>query len=211
MVDSTGETKTAAMFKLIRRLFLLGAALLVVIVLGRESIAIWIAEDALEELTGFQIVIGRFDLKLNKPILIAREVTLRNPKGVYREPIAMKIDLIEAEYEPSSFLRRKPHFQRLTVQISEVAAVKNIDGQMNIQRLQRQAVRADPRGGPGALKIDEFVLSIDRILYFNERRENSKPEICLANARNQIHKNISNPEDLKRLVLDQIIQSLPNQ
>ena len=197
------------MLKLLRRLFLLSIVLVGAIILARENIGIWIAEDALEELTGFRIVIGRLNIKLNKPMLIAQEVTLRNPKGLYREPLAMKIDRIEAEYEPSSFLRGKPHFQRLNLQISDAIAVKNTDGQVNLNRLRLPAVRADPRGEPRACKIDEFVLSMDRILYLNEQRENSQPEVYPVNARNEIHRHIHDPEDIKRLVRDRINHALP--
>jgi len=193
----------------IRRLLLTAVVIVVLFILGRNTIGVWIVEGKLKKATGFSTNIEFLNIKLTQPRLMAREITITNPKDLCNEPRAMKIDLLEVDYKPASIFQRKPHFEKLVIDISEVVAVKNTRGELNLRRLQCQKSEADEKTATSDIQIDELVLSLGTVLYIDERREGARPVVYHIQAKNRAYRNIQHKDEIKSLVMNLVIQSVP--
>ncbi len=182
--------------------------LLLIALFSRNIIGVWVTERTLQKLTGLSVKIEALDIKWTFTRVIARQVTILNPPKEYREPRAVEIRLLDAEFKPFSILRQEPHFTKLTIDIPVVVAVRSAGGEINLKRLQSQEKTENPAAS-GKFMIEEFVISLGQVLYSNERENPAKTTVYKVNAQNQTYRNISNPEDVKRLVMNMVIRSLP--
>lgn len=182
--------------------------LLVIGLLSRNIIGVWVTERTLRKLTGLSVKIKALEIKWTFTRVIARQVTILNPPGEYREPRAVEIRLLDGEFKPFSILRQKPYFTKLTIDIPVVVAVRSAGGEINLKRLQSQETAKNPTASRKFM-IDEFVISLGEVLYSDEKRNPAKPIVFKVNAQNQTYRNISDPEDVKRLVMNMVIRSLP--
>src|SRR5690348_1934047 len=96
------------MFKFIRRLIFFLLILIVVLVLGRNLIGALALEIALQEITHAPVSIDSMHIPLFSPHVTVRDLVIRNPKGGFKEPVALKINSLEFDYEPASFSRLRP-------------------------------------------------------------------------------------------------------
>jgi hypothetical protein len=192
------------MFKFIRRIIYFLILVVVFVVFFRQNIGIWITQDALEKITGLPATITVFDIKLNHFQVVARNVMMHNPKQGYQEAVAMKIPLMETYYDLPSLWSNEPHFEKLVINIDQVIAVKNSQGELNLERMRSNRSQPERK-----FRIDELVLSIGDVIYVDEQHSSSKPLIYKIHARNKIYKNITSSEEVKKIVLNLILKSLP--
>ena len=164
---------------------------------------------ALERTTGFVAQIHSLNIHLTQPRCTALDVTIENPRDLCKEPVALRIDLLELDYKPGSILGRKPHFRRIVLNISEVIAVKNAQGELNLRRLQRARDDSGPGAKPADLQVDELVLSIGTLRYVDERRENPNPAIYKIEVKDRVYNNIQSSEDIKAIVTNLVAESAP--
>ncbi|MBI4024439.1 MAG: hypothetical protein HY360_05620 [Verrucomicrobia bacterium] len=201
------------MFKWIRRLFFLVIALAAAgfsaIVLGRNSVGVWMTRNAIEHATGFSVTIGSLDIQLTRPRLIAKDIIIHNPKGAYKEPLAMKIQRLDAVYDPLSFLRGEPHLRKLAIDISEVKAVKNAQGELNLKRLQGSSPSNPNPDADDRFRIDELAISLGTVVCLDEGRGMTRPKTYKVNAKNRVYRNIQRRAEIKKLVLNLLVESLP--
>jgi len=199
-------------FRLIRKLPLIILVIVVITILARNALGRWIAKSALEKWTGFPVAIDQFSIKLNQPLVIVRDITLHNPQSFYQEPRAIKINLIEAYYDLNSLSHKELHLRQLVLDIAEIVAVKNKNGELNLKQFQHPTSYNNSSSFKPIkkFKIDEVVLSIGEILYFNERYNNPELKTYKINIKNRRYQNINTPEDIKKLIMNLTIQSLPN-
>ena len=195
------------MKKIIRNLLIVTLVLLVGGLLCRNIIGIWVTERTLTKITGLSVKIKALDIKLTFTGVTARQITMLNPEG-YREKRAMEIALLDADFDPFSFLRKEPHFKKITLDIPVVVAVRNAAGEINLKRLQTEQ-KAESAGSPTRFKIDEFVISLGEVQYINEGSDSSQPMVYKVNAKDRTYRDLSSPEDVKKLVMNLIITSLP--
>jgi len=175
---------------------------------SRNVIGVWLTVRTLEKLTGLSVKIKALDIKWTFTRVIAQQVTILNPQGEYRERRAVEIRLLDAEFEPLSLLRQEPHFKKIIIDIPTVVAVRSPGGEINLKRLQSDEREKKPTAST-KFKIDEFVISLGKVLYFNEKENPAKPVVFQVDAQNQTYRNITDPEDVKKLVMNMIIKSLP--
>ena len=200
------------MFKLVRRLLLAILVIGIIAMIARNTIGIWIGENILEHLTGFPTTIDQLEIKLNKPFLVARGVTISNPKGIYGEPRAIKIHRLEASYNLNTLFNTELHLLQLAIDIDSVIVVKSMNGELNLRRL------CYPNSNPPIstskpirkLKIDELALSIGEIGYLDESFHHPELKTYKIHIKNRIYKNLNNVEDVKKMVVHLVIQSLAN-
>ncbi len=196
------------MLKFIRRTVLILTVLVVLAVLMRNTIGTWIAESALEKATGFSVKIESLDIKWTFTHVSVKGVTVLNPINQYKERRAMTIGLLDASFDPFSFLYGEPHFKELTIDIPEVVAVRNANSEINLKRLQNK--NGNQATSSKKLKIDGFVLSLGKVVYIDEKREPPKTMIYQIDAKNRVYQNISSSQDIKKLVMNLVIESLPH-
>ncbi len=200
------------MFKFVRRLLMGIVALFVILLLARNVIGGWIAKGAIQRLTGFQTHIGQLNIRLTRPEIIARDVAVRNPPDAFREHRAMEINRIETVYHPTAFLQRKLHFQKLILDISQVMAVKNASGEINLKRLQSKASASGQDATSkesSRFQIDELVISIGDVLYTDEKRGTAQPKVYRMNVKNRVYRNIKSSEQVKRIVSELMLEQVP--
>jgi hypothetical protein len=190
------------MFKWIFRSVLLLALILLVLILSRQTFGIWMTQRSIENVTSFAATISVMDIKLTRFQVVAKEISVHNPKGFCREPLVMKMNLVETYYEPLSLMSGEPHFEKLVIDINEVIVVRNLQGELNVQRLRKSK-------SSKKFQIDELILSLGKILYIDEKKDPTQPSTYVVNARNRSYKNIKSASDINKIVLNLVIRSSP--
>lgn len=198
------------MFKLIRRFIFLTVVLLVVIVVWRNSLGAFFAGGILKKITGFPTVVSHLEIKLTRPVLIMRDITLQNPNSSYKEPRAANISLLEMDYDPASLFGEEIHLQRLALDLSEVVIVRNARGEFNLIQLKHPSGTSHSSGSTKKVRIDEMLLSIGEVLYLDESQDNPQFKTYKIHVKNRSYRNIRGAEDMKRIVVDLLIQSVPD-
>ena len=195
------------MFRFIRKLVFLLFFFVIILVVGRNTIGAWIVESSFKRMTGFPTTIGYLNFALTQPYFIIRDITVRNPEDRYQETRAIKMNLLESDYELASFFRDEIHFQKLVLDIKEIVAVRNAHGEINLRQLQKNVNSSHP--SEGKFKVDELALSLEDVLYVDEKQVNHESKLYKVNIKNRIYKNIQRPKDIQKVVLNLVAQTLP--
>jgi uncharacterized protein involved in outer membrane biogenesis len=195
------------MFKIIRRILLVVLILIGLLVLMRNQIGIWITQSKLQKVTSFPATISGLDIKLTRFHVVARDIVIHNPKDLYQEPLAMKIHLFEGYYAPTSFLGSEPHFEKISLDIPEIVVVKNQNGEINLKRIQNH--RKNQTAADSKFQIDELVLSVGKITYLDETKQPVETKTYQVNLRDRSYENLRSSEDIKKVVLNVVTRSLP--
>ena len=124
--------------KLIRNLIIIVVLLVVGLYYFRNTIAKNAVEVAAKEMTGFPLEIGSVDIGLLTGTLEVRDLKMMNP-AEFHGGTFVSLPLVRVDYDTISFLRRAPHIKELTVNVAEVALVKNEKGETNATVLQNKA------------------------------------------------------------------------
>ncbi len=195
------------MFKFIRRLLLAIAVLLLILFFARNRIGVWVTENTLEKFTGLSVRIQYVDIRWSFSHMIAHGVTILNPWDEFHERQAINIDSLEATFDPLSILRGKPHFQNVTIDISEVWIVRNAKGDFNLKRLQ--ASHDQKKEKESSMLIDELTLSLGNVNYLDEKQDHPKPRVYEVHAKNRVYKNVHSPDQVKSIAMNLILRALP--
>lgn len=137
------------MKKLLFKLALGVAVLLVLAYLARNLFVRVGVEAAVERLTGFPLVIGSVNLTPFANQLDVRDLRLLNPEP---SPERLFLDLprLYVEYDPVSFFSRTSHLRELRLDVRQLIVVKTAKGVSNLSRLRGAVAPAPAPASPPA-------------------------------------------------------------
>jgi uncharacterized protein involved in outer membrane biogenesis len=124
------------MKKLLVRILVVMAALVVVAFLLRNVIARSAVEAGVKHRTGFPIEIGSVDLGVFGGTIEVQNLKLMNPPEQFPEKMFVDLPKLRVDYHTLSMLTGSPHIKEVSVNVTEVVIVKNAKGQTNAQVLQ---------------------------------------------------------------------------
>ncbi len=194
------------MLKFLFKSILWLTVILTVGVLGRHQLATWATQGALRQLTDSPNSIDHLRIDLLQPRVIAQDIVIRNPKGAYQEAVAAKISSMEADYDIRSLLNRQPRIRKLTLEVYEVNVVRNPLGEVNLQTIEQSSTS----GIACTLRVDELILSMQNVRYFDEQQNAAAPLGFKAHIYHQRFTDIPNATELKKLICHLASQSLPS-
>ena len=125
------------MRKLLTRIIIGLAVLVVVLFLARNFIARKSAEIGITKVTGFPLQIGAVDIGLFSGQLKVDNLKLTNPPE-FKDPRFVDLPQFKIDYVTFSMLRGAPHIKELVVNVNEVVVVKNDKGHTNATMIQEK-------------------------------------------------------------------------
>jgi uncharacterized protein involved in outer membrane biogenesis len=194
--------------RIIFRLLALGVVLIIIFVLARNTIGTWISTSLMEKATNFPSSIAFLDIQLMHPRVIAREISLLNPRESFQEPIAAKLNRVEMDYEPIALFQGSPHLYKLLFDLENVTIVRNSEGQINLFLLKNSS---NTNSSDRMVQIDELTLSLNHLTYLDESKLGHKPSIYTLHSKPKTYKNIKSTADVKKILYKFIVDSLPEE
>jgi hypothetical protein len=196
-------------FKWLFRLFLLAAALVIVLLLSLNSILRVFIEHQIRAQTGMDAEVGRFSLGLAEPTVTIQNLRLYNPPSFGGTPF-LDIPEIHVEYDRAALARHEIHVTLLRFNLGELDIVKNQAGQTNIFSLGL-SLPSKKSVGNGAAKfkkqtgfdfkgIDVLNVSVGTAKYI-DLQDQRRDRIKKIGIEDSVIKNVKSREDLAGLAL----------
>ncbi len=187
------------MIRLLFRITLILLLLAGTLILGRNTLALWLMNRTLEQSTGLSMESEFINISLTRPRFAARDVTLYNPKSGFRERVAMKIPFLELDYNPLDLFRGNPHFSRVVVDVAQLNLVENATGHDNLEGLRKNR----------KFQIDQLEFSLGTASLFNEKILNRAPYLVKVGVKNRIYKNVYDTAGVEKIVTDLVRRAIP--
>jgi hypothetical protein len=161
--------------KLIMKLVMLLAAVLVVLLLARNVVVKAAVENGVRIVTGMPLSLGKLDLNFQKSFIDLEELIVKNPSG-FHDTSLVEIPKIFVEYGLSDILKGKAHLKILEFNMRQFTVVKNEKGELNLDRLKAlqgtqkapaQTTKPKPKAPakPMPVQIDMMRLKIGKVVY----------------------------------------------
>jgi len=194
--------------KLWKKIVLIGAALLLVLiiglVLGRNAIARSSLERAVSESTGFPVTVGSVDIPLSFNAVNVRGIAVSNPPE-FEDKNFVDLPQIEASGGFATVLGT-PHISEMTLNLKSVVICRNAKGEWNSMKL----VGMNSSSG-SKYKIDSLHLKIGSVVV---RDNTAKPatEKSYPLDIDSTYKNVTSANDVMRLIFFSMLMKgkLPN-
>jgi len=186
------------MMRLIKWLFILVVVLVAIVVglvLSKDSIARAAAEQQIRARTGMDVKIGRFSIGLLSPVVTIQNLRLYNTPEFGGAPF-LDVRELHVEFDRAAFVDRKLRIKLLRLDLAELTLVKNDAGRTNFQSV----VSLDAPKKTGQTNTIEFVgidvanISVGRVRSLNLKNPVKNRE-WNANLRDQVFKGIKTPGD----------------
>ena len=196
------------LFKWVIRLVFAVVALVVVLLLCRNSILRVVIEHRIREETGMEVRIGRYSSDLFAPVMTIEDLKLYNTAEFGGTPF-LSIPEIHVELDPEALARHKLHFTLIRFNLAELDVVRNEAGQTNLFSFVNKARRTAPRGAESEVNkllsdfefqgIDVLNLSIGKARFVDLKNPAHNCESRFG-LENQVFKNIRSRDELNGVV-----------
>ncbi|MBF0253657.1 MAG: AsmA family protein [Candidatus Omnitrophica bacterium] len=211
------------MKKLITGALVVLVALVLIVGLGKNSIAKVVVEKAVKTITGLKLDIGKLDVGLVGTRVGVENLKLYNP-GTFQDPVMVDLPEVLIDFDLSDLLAHKVHLEKVKLYLKELAIIKNRDGKLNLSYLKPEGAAARPEskeptpaepagakeGQPAKapeIQIDELDLRIDKVVY----KDYSKPGAPVTKefkvGINETHYNITNPNAIVALLIGRAVMN----
>ncbi len=155
--------------KIVSKILIWLAVILIVLVLGRNVIAKAGAEAGTQLAIGFPLHIGSLDIGLQKTHVWVKDLHLSNPGG-FDYKTMLQMPEIYVAYDLPELSKGKIHLPELRVNVQEFAVIKNKDGKVNLDLLkpakkERRKAEAPKSGEMPKFQIDRIDFKVGKVLY----------------------------------------------
>jgi hypothetical protein len=132
--------------KWVIRLALAAAALVVVLLLCRNSILRTVTEHRIRAQTGLEVRIGKYSSDLFSPVVTVEDLRIYNTAEFGGTPF-VNIREIHFELDPEALALHRLHFTLIRFNLAELDIVRNEAGQTNLFSLANKVRNHAPKGG----------------------------------------------------------------
>jgi hypothetical protein len=207
------------MKKLLVRIVLVLAALVVVGVLARNLIARIGIEVGTKKTTGFPLEIGTVNVGLFNGQLDVERLKLMNPPE-FQDRLFVDLPSLHVKYQLGSMFTGVPHINTMVIKIDQIVLVKNTNGISNLQQLKgvvspSESGKASGGGGqkPEATKsrpyrVDDLRIHVGTVIIKDLTKVKPSERKLTLNI-DARYKDITDSTDITRLVLMTIAGQVP--
>ena len=184
------------------RLFLAVVALIVLLLLSKDTILRLIIENRIRARTGMEVKIGKYSSGIFSPVMTIENLRLYNTPE-FGGTLFLEIPEIHFKLDTAALAHREIHVTLARFNVSELNVVHNEAGQTNLYSIVDSIHRRNPRRKHGEKWFGNFeftgidVLNITlgkgRLIDLKDNRNNCETVIDL---RDQVFKNVNTDEDL---------------
>ncbi len=160
-------------------------------------------------LTGAPVHIDRFSLGVFNSSVRISGFKMYNPRG-FSKGILINLPTINVRCDLGALLKRKLHIPEASIELSEMALLKNREGRLNVDSLKVSGKEGSPKKARSAqmpIQIDTLKLKIGRII-FKDYSHGGYPAIKVYDIGiNKEYRNINSVNQLVVLVLSEPMKS----
>ncbi len=187
-------------------------AVVVVLVVAKDTITRVVVEKGVKVVTGLPIKLDKIDISLAKTTFDIEGLKLYNPPG-FEDKVMLDMPRIYVDYDLPAFLREEIYLTKLRVNIKEFVVVKNAKGELNldslktIQQLQSGKKKGAADSGGQEFQIDSLELIIGIVAY-KDYSKGGKPAVMEFTINiDEKFKNVNSPNKVVNLI---IVKALMN-
>jgi hypothetical protein len=151
------------MFECIRRIGMCALLLGVVILAREDEVQAGSIREAIEEMTGFDVMMQKKDISMLHRSVDLQDIQLCHP-AIDQENVIVEIPRVHATYRLRPLLRGRVHIKTLDIHVKQLAVVQRTDGTWNLDALRRVDPNEELKDLP-PLRIDQFRFIIDRVIW----------------------------------------------
>jgi hypothetical protein len=190
--------------KILMRVMIGIAILVVALVLARNQIIKAGAGATIKSISGVDMEIGTLDVGLFRPAVLIKDLKLFNPAS-FPEKLMMDMPELYVKYDLPSIMKGSVHLPELRVNLKEFVVVKTPTGDININSLQ--ALQPKGEGKPPQIQIDVMELNIGTVVY-KEYRASAAPRVTEFKIDlHERYENISDPNALVGLIVSKALRN----
>ena len=158
------------------------------------------------------VSIGSTRAGISSSSIELKNIKIMNPAG-FPEKLMLDAPLIAITFDFQSLFKGEAHFREVRLNLQEIVVIKNHDGRLNIDAFkpskeenEKQKQKKDERkasGKPPKIRIDEFYLTIGRVVYKDYSSGGAEPAVQTfdIDIHDRKYSNIDNPASLMSLIM----------
>ncbi len=189
-------------FRIAFSLFLVLVVLIVAALLLKDTLLKAVAEKNLRDSTGMDARISRLEVSLGTPTVNMEGLKLYNT-AAFGGGTFLDLPELRMEYVLDEIRDGKLRFKTLRINIAELAVVKDKNGNMNVEALDKtlkERKRREPRGKDSAPVefggIDELYLSIGKVRVIDLANPKNSQEINVG-LKDEVGRNFKTEEEMQ--------------
>jgi hypothetical protein len=166
------------------------------------------AEIGAKKILGTDVHIGGLSLGVFNHRIVIKDLRVYNPPD-FPKGILLNIPRVSVDYDLGALLQKKMYIKRLELNLKELVVIKNKKGAMNVDALKVAEKEEKPvkESKEPPFKIDYLVLSIGQVVYKDfSAADKPKIEAFDINVKEQVYKNITNPQQLATLAITEAMR-----
>lgn len=188
--------------------------LVVALVVARNSIIKTGIEQGTKHAVGLETSIEGLNIGLASTDFEIKGLNVSNPEGFKQYPTLAKIPLIYIDYNLDAFMQKKIHFTKIELNLEEVAIVKSKDGKVNLKELAalgqsdsapEKAPEEEPSKPAPEIKIDQLVLSIERVKYMDYSGDKPKERTINIGLKDETFENVDDINAVVKIIVLKVI------
>ncbi|MFA5156862.1 MAG: hypothetical protein WC532_05670 [Candidatus Omnitrophota bacterium] len=181
---------------------------LILLVVAKDQIIRIAVEVGAKQVLGADVRIGGMSMGIFRHRIVIKDLRVYNPQD-FPEGILLNIPRISVDYDLGALLQKKIYIKRLELNLKELVVIKNKKGAMNVDALKVAEKEDKPAKEQPApqFKIDYLLLSIGQVVYKDfSTADKPKIEAFDINVKEQVYKNITNPQQLATLAITEAMR-----
>ena len=211
----------------------LALALVLITLIGKDSIAKAVLKNGIEARAGLKLVIENVDVGLLATSAKIDNLILLNPPG-YEDTVMAEISELFLDCDLGALLLGKVHFQKVRLNLRRLFVVKNREGGLNVYALKGVAGKSEAGGGQaipikeakakrglkeakakrglkeakakrGSFKIDRLELKVGKVIYKDYTAGAPIGVIELNLNIDESYEDITSPGDVVKTVLERAL------
>ncbi|MFC1570657.1 hypothetical protein ACFL4E_02625 [Candidatus Omnitrophota bacterium] len=199
------------MKKIISIILIVVLAVIIVLAVGKNTVARVSIEKGVELVTGLPLKMKSLNIGIINTLIGIDDLKLYNPPG-YKDKVMLDMPEIYVNYDLGAILGGKIHLEEVRIDLKEFVVVKNAAGEVNLNSLKtvqdqkktKEAAPAEPKkeGKAPEFQIDTLQLKIGKVVYKDYSGGKTTPTIKEFPINiDERFENINDPNKLVALIL----------
>ena len=197
------------MKKALMSIGIIAIAAVMVLSVGKDTIAKVAVEKGVEMVTGLKLSVRSLNIGVVKTLVDIKDLKLFNPKE-YPDRVMLDMPEIYVEYDLPGIFRGKVHLKYIRIDLKEFVVVKNKKGELNLDSLEvvkeyKSGKKEDESLPP--IQIDVLELKVGRVLY-KDYSKGAKPLVqeFMVDLEGK-YTNITDPDEFVTLIVTKALNN----
>lgn len=155
--------------------------------------------------------IGKFNLSVLSSKVDIRNIRIENPPA-FKDRTLLSVPRVSVTADLGSMLTDEIHLREAVLDVEQVVVIRNADGQLNLDALNRSGAAAQPSAQSDRpakrLKIDVLTLSLGEVIYKDYTKSpEPRAQVFSLGIKDRTYHNVTDPKTIASLIAFEAIKN----